>query len=333
MIFVKDSAVEEEKWERLLENSLQASPFQTLGTYNFFKGVENCSAHVFACEEMSEYTALAVVAVYKEGGIKGFLSKRAIIYGGPVFHNNNNQSIEAFLKYVNTSLKNEVIYTEIRNFFDYSQFKQQFTNAGWNFIDYLNVQIYLENKSHNEILAAMNSTRARQIRNTYKLGAVVGPSVEVNEITSFYKILKELYAQKVKLPIPDLNFFVNLIQSKNGIFFVVKHLDRVIGGAFCLWLPARGVYTFYYCGDDNYDKKMYPAHIAIDGAIKFAIENNLKVVDLMGAGKKDEYYGVRVYKERFGGLLVEHGRYLKISKPLLYKVGILGLKILKKLKR
>ncbi len=78
---------------------------------------------------------------------------------------------------------------------------------------------------------------------------------------------------------------------------------------------------------------MYPAHIAIDGAIKFAIDNKLKVVDLMGAGKKDEYYGVRVYKERFGGLLVEHGRYLKISKPLLYKVGILGLKILKKLKR
>ena len=46
---------------------------------------------------------------------------------------------------------------------------------------------------------------------------------------------------------------------------------------------------------------MYPAHIAIDGAIKFALDNKLKVVDLMGAGKKDEYYifGFKKNKDQF----------------------------------
>jgi lipid II:glycine glycyltransferase (peptidoglycan interpeptide bridge formation enzyme) len=53
---------------------------------------------------------------------------------------------------------------------------------------------------------------------------------------------------------------------------------------------------------------------------------------MMGAGKPDEAYGVRDFKAKFGGKLVEHGRFLFVCKPLLYKIGILGVKILKKIK-
>jgi hypothetical protein len=35
----------------------------------------------------------------------------------------------------------------------------------------------------------------------------------------------------------------------------------------------------------------------------------------------------------YGGQLVEHGRYIKILNPLLYKIGKLGLKIIAKLKK
>ena len=50
----------------------------------------------------------------------------------------------------------------------------------------------------------------------------------------------------------------------------------------------------------------------------------------MGAGKPDEAYGVRDFKARFGGEQVEHGRFLYINKPLLYRVGKFGVKLLKK---
>jgi lipid II:glycine glycyltransferase (peptidoglycan interpeptide bridge formation enzyme) len=49
----------------------------------------------------------------------------------------------------------------------------------------------------------------------------------------------------------------------------------------------------------------------------------------MGAGKPDEPYGVRDFKAEFGGELVERGRFLCIRKPLLYKIGTLGVKWLK----
>ena len=69
-----------------------------------------------------------------------------------------------------------------------------------------------------------------------------------------------------------------------------------------------------------------------DRVIKFAIENNLKMVDFMGAGKPNEDYGVRDFKLQFGGELVEHGRYNNIFNPSLYKIGVLGIKIMSKIK-
>ena len=63
-----------------------------------------------------------------------------------------------------------------------------------------------------------------------------------------------------------------------------------------------------------------------------AAEHNMPRFDMMGAGKPDEAYGVRDFKARFGGKEVEHGRFLCVTKPLLYKIGVLGVKLLKKLK-
>jgi lipid II:glycine glycyltransferase (peptidoglycan interpeptide bridge formation enzyme) len=49
----------------------------------------------------------------------------------------------------------------------------------------------------------------------------------------------------------------------------------------------------------------------------------------MGAGIPDRPYGVRDFKMEFGGEVVEYGRYLCIRKPVLYKIGKWGVKILK----
>ena len=52
----------------------------------------------------------------------------------------------------------------------------------------------------------------------------------------------------------------------------------------------------------------------------------------MGAGEPGVPYGVRDFKSEFGGKLVEHGRFLCVKKPLLYKIGVLGVKLLKKIR-
>ena len=53
----------------------------------------------------------------------------------------------------------------------------------------------------------------------------------------------------------------------------------------------------------------------------------------MGAGSPDENYGVRDFKARFGGELVEYGRFKKILNPILYEAGKIGLKFISKVSR
>jgi hypothetical protein len=60
-------------------------------------------------------------------------------------------------------------------------------------------------------------------------------------------------------------------------------------------------------------------------AIQYAIQHQLPVFDTMGAGKPGVPYGVRDFKLRFGGDLVEHGRFLHINKPTLYRLGVWAL--------
>ena len=50
---------------------------------------------------------------------------------------------------------------------------------------------------------------------------------------------------------------------------------------------------------------------------------------MMGAGKPDEGYGVRDFKARFGGTMVEEGRFIHVSHPVLYSIGKIGVKLLK----
>jgi len=52
----------------------------------------------------------------------------------------------------------------------------------------------------------------------------------------------------------------------------------------------------------------------------------------MGAGKPDEGYGVRDFKAKFGGELVEHGRFIHINQPVLYTIGKQAVKFLKRKK-
>jgi len=82
---------------------------------------------------------------------------------------------------------------------------------------------------------------------------------------------------------------------------------------------------------DGEIKDIYPSVLATWAPIQYAANKGLKYFDFMGAGKPDEEYGVREFKSKFGGELVEFGRFERIHKPFLFKFGKFGLKVWQKL--
>ncbi|NCQ12406.1 MAG: GNAT family N-acetyltransferase [Bacteroidetes bacterium] len=283
-------------------------------------------------EQEGKLTSLVVVTLQKEHGIKEYFSRRGIVYGGILISENNEESLKFLLKHLNNFYRNQLIYIEIRNNFDYSIFKSAFQLNNFNYQPHFNVQLKTENTSMEAILSNMKYNRRREINISFKEGAEVNEAQNENEVIALFDILKDLYTTKVKLPLPNLNYFIGLYKSKIGKVFIVKHHNKVIGGSFCIFHQGMSINTLYYAGIRNYHKKIFPTHLAIMGVTEFAIRNNLKMVDFMGAGKPGKEYGVRDYKLEFGGELLEHGRYLKIINPILYNIGKLGLKLLAKIK-
>ena len=249
-----------------------------------------------------------------------------------MLHHNNEKVLEQTLNYISDFYKKKLIYLEIRNNFDFNSYKDVFQFHKFLYQPHFNIQLDTFETSMEAILANMKYNRRREIKISYKEGAVVNEANDEKEIILLYEILKELYQSRVKLPIPNLDFFIALFKSKIGKVFIVKHDDKIIGGSFCFYYENDSIYTFYYAGLTNYNKKIFPTHIAIMGVIKFAIKNNLKFVDFMGAGTPGVDYGVREFKSKFGGDLKEYGRFIRINKPKLYNIGKLGLKILQKIK-
>ena len=154
----------------------------------------------------------------------------------------------------------------------------------------------------------------------------------MDEVKALYGILESLYATKVKTPLFPFEFFEKLYAEPWGRIFVVRLDGRIVGGTVCV-CGDDTVYEWFACGEDGISKSVFPSTLATYAGIRYAAENGYERFDMMGAGAPgDGGYGVRDFKVKFGGELVEHGRFKYVLNPLLYKLGTLGIKILKRLK-
>lgn len=333
MLLLRNHQISTEKWSAILAISPYSSAFQTHIFYELCNGVPGISAEAFALEEDNNLKALCVVTLQKEPGIKGYFSSRAIIYGGPVLLDLDKEAFNLLLKSIAGQFKRKGIYLEVRNYFDYSQFHDHYIKAEWEWLPYLNIRLSLKEKSLEDVLASMKYNRKREIKLSLAEGAVYREPIDISEVQNLYLILKELYIEKVKLPLPDIDFFLALYSSAIGKVFVILHNNKIIGGAFCFYLEKRSIYTMYYCGIRNYHKRIFPTHLSILAAIDFGIKKKLEYIDFMGAGLKGKEYGVRKYKQEFGGELNEYGRFRKINNKFLFVVGGMGLRIKKLIKK
>lgn len=152
------------------------------------------------------------------------------------------------------------------------------------------------------------------------------------DIAAWYEILAELYRTRVKTPLFPLSFFIEFYRQGLGKYLLVKYEGKVIGGIMCPILEGRCIYEWFVCGMDTEYRNQNPSVMATYAAMEYGNAHGLTRFDFMGAGKPNEPYGVREFKARFGGEEVEHGRFLCVTKPVLYKIGTLGVKLLKKLK-
>lgn len=319
------------QWKSLLETSPTRSFFQTRECYDLY-AANPSFMHPFCFAVEDEGTPKGVIVGYiqRDGGrLKQFFSRRAIINSGPMLDNGiSEEALSLLLNETKKNLKDKAIYIESRNFSDYSQYRNVFNKCGFKYVPHLN--FHIDTLSEEIVNGNLGKSRKRDIRTSFRDGAEIIEASTLSEVHEFYGILHDLYTKKVKTPLYPLSFFEHLFQQTYSKFLLVRLNGRIVGGTACVCLPGHAVYEWFACGEDGVHKNIYPSTVATYGGIIYAAQNGYKLFDMMGAGKPDESYGVREFKAKFGGKLVEHGRFLNVTQPLLYEIGKLGVKIMKK---
>ena len=316
-------------WNDFIERNGHASPFHLPSFFRFFNTTENISAKAYAVTENDTLKALAVVTIHAEKGPAGFFSRRQIIYGGPLADDDSPSALNMLLVTIDKKTDAGVIYSEVRNLSDYSLLKDVFIRNGYEYIPFLNLRV--DTRDQDLMIKRMSNSRLRQIRKAEQQSVTCTEALNEIEVRLFYMMLKDLYKKKLHKPLPSEDFFVKFYAQGLGKYLLVRHHGEIIGGIMCPMLPGRALYEFYICGRDDDYKSLYPSVMATWSAMEYACRNNFQFFDFMGAGKPDEPYGVREFKSRFGGELVDYGRFIKVNKPFLYKMGKMGLKLVSRL--
>ncbi len=345
--------INQQQWQSLIESSPTASWFQTSEAYTFYASLPyEIKPFVVAVSENDNLKGVVVGYITKEKHpIKQFYTRRAIIIGGPLLADDiSDEALTALLLAVtNTSRLSpsgvpgkvrdfvgcsfasrlqKPIYIESRNFHDYSKWKHIFEKCGFCYQSHLN--FHIDTTSVELVESRLGKNRKRDIKTSIRDGATIIENPTIEQVRSYYQLLKQLYTTKIKTPLFSLNFFEQLYAQTGGRFILVELNGEIIGGTVCVELPGKCLYEWFVCGRDGEWKSIFPSSLATYAGIRYAAEHGCSRFDMMGAGKPAEAYGVRDFKARFGGEQVEYGRFLYVRKPLLYAIGKLGVKILKK---
>lgn len=305
----------------------------------FFQFIENVQGYqpflIVATSDKGEIIgSLLAVAQSNGKGVKSWLSRRVIVWGGPLLADMPPAQTQALTKGLLAELKKHAssrsIYVEFRNFFDTSDLQKTFEASGFEYKPHLNYLVKTDEEA--AVKKRTSSSRTRQIKSSLKMGAEIVEARSEDDIVAFYKILHRLYKEKVKKPLPGLDLFMKFWKSGIGKTFIVLYEGRVVGGIMCPVFADKIIYEWYICGEDGLAQGLHPSVLATWAPIEYGYRQGFDHFDFLGAGRPDQDYGVREFKARFGGDEVCFGRYEMIVNKPLYEVGKFGLKVYQSIK-
>lgn len=323
------------KWSEFVYNHPYGNVFQTPEMFDVFKATKNYEPVFFAVidDNHNLYGTLLAVIQKQYSCFLGNFTARSIIWGGPLVKDSDSEIIKLILREYDKIISHKAVYSQFRNFWDQKRQKDVFGNYGFEYEEHLNILIDLT-KSEDQLWKEVHSNRRNKIRNAEKKGTTYREIKNKNDIEESYNILENIY-NRIKLPLPDKSIFdasENILLDKNMInFFGAINNNRIIGTRIVLCFKDT-IHAWYAGSYKEYYNK-HPNDLLAWKVFLWGKKSGYKTFDFGGAGKPNKPYGVRDYKEKFGGRLVEYGRFNKVHKPLEFKLSKAAFKLWQKIKR
>ena len=372
ILLTSPSQISTAVWSAFVTAHPDGTVFQSPEMYEFFSGVPGFEPVVVAVEnERKELAGILLgVNIREMKGWAGYFSSRTVVYGGPLIdpgHPDRDGVPGMLLQGLIRQVHHRSIFIQFRNFCDPASFIPQFKTAGFHLRDRLNLIVDTSNRE--TAIRNMSASRWRQIRKGLGIQSVVNsqqselrtqnselktqnselrtqnseshariivPS-SLSQVREFYEILYRLYKYKIKKPLPPWEFFERFYlfskEGKLGVILLVEYEGNIIGGILSPVTPGKTIYEWYVCGLDQEYREVHPSVLATWAAMEYAFTHGIPQFDFMGVGIPEREYGVREFKKRFGGEMVNYGRFARINNRVFYAIAETGYNILSVFRR
>lgn len=334
MIEITDSP-DTKQWGEFVYNHPQGNIFQTPEMAEVYRRTKNYEPITVAAIDntTNEMLAVLLAVVIKEKSLLGSFSARSVIHGGPLFINDKRgmDAVRILIEYYNKISRKKSLYTLVRNIYDTSEVSSIFNSAGYKYEDHLNYLIDLD-LSISELWSRLYKSRRNGINRAKRRGVIIDEVVDEDAIPVIYELLKETY-RTAKIPFADMSLLQSIfdvLKPRNMTkFFIAKKDDADVGTI--VILTYKGTIFDWYAGAPRRYSHLCPNDILAWHAIEWGSKNDCCIFDFGGAGNPNEEYGVREFKRRFGGKMVNFGRYMKVYSPIKMKIAEKGFSIYRKI--
>ncbi len=318
-----------EIWHEFLIEQPTANIFHTPEMFETFNRTHGYQSDLWATvnDRGNVFALLIPVKVTLMKGILSRFTTRSIVFGSVLCstHNEGKRALDCLLEDYLHQDRHTCLFAELRNLYDLATIQPVLDKWGFAYEGHLN---YLNNLNSplDRIMSNFSRSTRQKISRELRKGRVsISEITKRKQLTEWYKLLQKTYAA-AKVALADISLFevaFDILYPRGMIKFLIARVDG-IGAACTAELIFKDTIYGWYGGTDRTFSYYHPTEMLTWYMLKWGVENGYRVYDFGGAGKPDEEYGVRNFKAKFGGTLVNYGRNIRVHHPLLLELSKLG---------
>jgi len=328
--------LDEYRWKEFVNNNPRGNIFHTPEMFHVFACTKGQRPELWAVVDEKENPVallLPVKITLVNGPFRRFTT-RAIVYGSilcaPDKH--GGKALSLLLQTYQQEVGGSVLFTELRNLTNLTEFQNVLKANGFAYEEYLNYLINLDRPAE-DILQDIGKRTRKIIRKGLRDQVVqVSEVSNRSELVPWYNVLQKTY-EKAQVPLADRTMFEAAFDElfpKGMAKFLLAKVNGTVAACSVELSYKNTIYGWYGGTDRSFGK--YPSNEMLMWYIlEWGANNGYKVYDFGGAGRPGEEYGVRDFKAKFKGELVCFGRNAYVHNSTLLKISILGYKIYRRL--
>lgn len=319
----------EEVWGNFVLDCPPGNVFHTPEMFRVYSRTKDFSPTLWAAvDDINRPLALFTpVQISLFDGLMRLFSTRAVAYGSVLCTPDpeGRKALSMLLEAYNRETRSQALFTELRNIASLEELQPILREQGFDYEEHLNYLIDLR-RLPEEIFNGFGRRTRKNMRRGLRQGSIqIGVVDDRKDIPACYDLLRQVY-KFARVPLADRSLFesaFDLLYPKGMIMITVARVGQALA-AVSFELLYKGVIYGWYGGTDRAYSSHVPNELLMWHILKWGAEHGYQWYDFGGAGKPDEDYGVRDFKAKFGGELVNFGRNTCVHKPRLLALSKLG---------